>query len=90
MAEKRIGRSAEKAEVNRNVRLAVERFDVPGLADESWDFLCECGAEDCQTWVTLPLARYEMLQRADEPILAAGHELVPADLEQDRNTDQAA
>jgi hypothetical protein len=68
-------RAEERAEVNRNVRMAVKRFDVPGLADESWDFLCECGAEDCKDWVTLTLAQYETLRQHEQPILAAGHEI---------------
>ena len=76
MATKRTGRSAERTEVNRNIRMAVKRFDVPALdGDESWDFLCECGNEDCGQWVTLTLKAYEALLRADEPVLAAGHEL---------------
>ena len=75
MAAERNGRSAERAEVNRNVRIAVERFDVPGLVDESWEFLCECGADDCQQWVKLTLQQYEKLLRTEKPILAAGHKL---------------
>jgi hypothetical protein len=55
--------------------MAVKRFDLSGLDDETWDFLCECGAEDCQEWVTLRIGQYEALQRADEPILASGHTL---------------
>jgi hypothetical protein len=74
MAERR-SRSAEKAEVNRNVRMAVKRFEAADLATESWDFLCECGADECRQWVTLTLEEYERLRKADEPILAAGHEL---------------
>jgi hypothetical protein len=69
----RRSRSAERAEVNRNVRKAVKRFDVPGLDGESWDFLCECGDEDCKEWVPLTLERYEALRQSDEPILAGGH-----------------
>jgi hypothetical protein len=55
--------------------MAVKRFDLSGLDDETWDFLCECGGGDCQEWVTLRVAEYEALQRADEPILASGHTL---------------
>jgi hypothetical protein len=72
---KRTGRSAEKAEVNRQVRMAVKRFDRAELDEETWDFLCECGADQCREWVTLTLPEYESLLQAEEPILAPGHEL---------------
>jgi hypothetical protein len=75
VAEQRQGRSAERAEVNRNVRMAVKRFDAPDLADETWDFLCECGADQCKEWVTLTLTKYEELLQAEEPILVPGHRL---------------
>jgi hypothetical protein len=56
------------------MRLAVKRFDLSEPdRDETWAFLCECGAEDCTEWVTLPLAEYEALRKADTPILADGH-----------------
>ena len=75
MADKRTESSEARADVNRHVRLAVKRFDLSELDEESWNFLCECGADDCQQWVTLRVAEYETLQRADEPILAPGHTL---------------
>ena len=75
MAGKRTESSEARADVNRHVRLAVKRFDVSGLADETWNFLCECGSDDCQEWVTLRVTDYEALQRADEPTLAPGHTL---------------
>jgi hypothetical protein len=56
--------------------MAVKRFDLSGLdEEETWDFLCECGADDCQEWVTLRVSDYEAMQRRDEPILAPGHRL---------------
>ena len=72
---KRTGRSAGKAEVNRQVRMAVKRFDRAELDEETWDFLCECGADQCKEWVTLTLPQYETMLQAEEPILAPGHEL---------------
>ena len=75
MANEQTESSATRRELNRNVRMAVKRFDLSGLDDEAWDFLCECGADDCQDWVTLRLAQYEALQRVEEPILAPGHTL---------------
>jgi hypothetical protein len=62
-------------ELNRQMRMAVKRFDLSESDGESWAFLCECGDDLCQEWVTLPVRRYEALQRADEPILAPGHTL---------------
>jgi hypothetical protein len=53
--------------------MAVKRFDAADVENETWDFLCECGAENCQQWVTLTLVEYEELRETDEPILAAGH-----------------
>jgi len=55
--------------------MAVKRFDLSESDGETWAFLCECGDDDCQEWETLPVRQYEALQRADEPILAPGHEL---------------
>jgi hypothetical protein len=57
------------------MRMAVKRFDLSESDAETWAFLCECGDEECQEWVTLPVAKYEALHRADQPILASGHTL---------------
>ena len=74
MADERFQRSETRTDVNRQMRLAVKRFDLAEPEqDETWAFLCECGAEDCTEWVTLPLAEYESLRQADSPILASGH-----------------
>ena len=76
MPDRRTESSAVRKELNRQMRLAVKRFDLSEReGDETWAFLCECGDGDCQEWVTLPVASYEVLQRADEPILAPGHTL---------------
>jgi hypothetical protein len=53
--------------------MAVQRFDLSDRETETWDFLCECGDERCERWITLTLAQYEALRERDEPILAAGH-----------------
>jgi hypothetical protein len=73
LAKKRDESSATRAELNRQIRTAVKRFDLSDRTEDTWAFLCECGAEDCQEWVTMPLTGYEALQRSDEPILAPGH-----------------
>jgi hypothetical protein len=57
------------------MRMAVKRFDLSESEGETWAFLCECGDDVCQQWVTLPGSEYEALQRADQPILAPGHKL---------------
>jgi predicted DNA-binding protein (UPF0251 family) len=53
--------------------MAVKRFDLSVEQADTWDFLCECGADDCTEWVTLPVSEFEALREADEPILAPGH-----------------
>jgi hypothetical protein len=75
LPDKRTESSATRKELNRQMRMAVKRFDLSESEGESWAFLCECGDEECQEWITLPVRRYEALQRADQPILAPGHTL---------------
>lgn len=75
MADKPIDSSEARKELNRQMRMAVKRFDLSESDGETWAFLCECGDDLCQEWVTLPVAKYEALQRADQPILAPGHTL---------------
>jgi hypothetical protein len=78
MGDRRIESSAARTDVVRNLRMAVKRFDLSGDSrdQETWDFLCECGAGDCRQWVTLPVSEYELLRAAGEPILAPGHAVV--------------
>jgi hypothetical protein len=78
LQDERSSRSTARAETNRNIRMAVKRFDLSDLRTETWDFLCECGDESCERWITLTLSEYESLRRRDEPILAPGHTLGPA------------
>jgi hypothetical protein len=75
VVDKRAESSATRKELNRQMRMAVKRFDLSESDGEMWAFLCECGDDDCQEWVTLPVKQYEALQRADQPILAPGHTL---------------
>ena len=75
MADNRSDTSETRKELNRQMRMAVRRFDLSENDAESWAFLCECGDDHCQEWVTLPFTSYEVLQRADQPILAPGHTL---------------
>jgi hypothetical protein len=55
--------------------MAVKRFDLSESAEDTWGFLCECGASDCEEWVTLTVTEYEASRHADRPILAPGHTL---------------
>jgi hypothetical protein len=75
LADKRTESTATRKELNRQMRMAVKRFDLSESDGEAWAFLCECGDDGCQEWVTLPVAKYEALQRSDQPILASGHTL---------------
>jgi hypothetical protein len=69
--------TATRKELNRQMRLAVKRFDLSESDRETWAFLGECGDDAWREWVTMPVESYEALQRADEPILARGHNLQP-------------
>ena len=73
MSDERSSHSTARAETNRNIRMAVKRFDLSDRETETWDFLCECGDDRCERWIALTLAEYEALRGKDEPILAAGH-----------------
>ena len=73
MSDELSSRSTARTATNRNIRMAVKRFDLSDLETETWDFLCECGDDGCERWVTLTLAEYEALREKDQPILAAGH-----------------
>jgi hypothetical protein len=75
LSDKESESTATRKELNRQMRLAVKRFDLSESDGETWAFLCECGDDACQEWVTMPVDGYEALQRADEPILAPGHSL---------------
>ena len=75
MAGNRTDSTATRKELNRQMRMAVKRFDLSETDGEAWAFLCECGDDSCQEWVTLPVRRYETLQRTDQPILSPGHTL---------------
>jgi hypothetical protein len=73
LSDERRSRSTARADTNRNIRMAVKRFDLSDVGTETWDFLCECGDDGCENWITLTLAEYEALRAKGEPILAAGH-----------------
>jgi hypothetical protein len=73
LSNERSSRFTARAEADRNIRPAVKRFDLFYLEVETWDFLCECGDNGCERWITLTLSEYEALREKDEPILAAGH-----------------
>jgi hypothetical protein len=75
LVDKRTETSATRKELNRQMRMAVKRFDLTESDGEIWAFLCECGDDHCQEWVTLPVEQYEALQRVDQPILYQGHTL---------------
>ena len=64
------------AEVNKNIRRVAAGVDSG--RDLVWDFVCECGSEDCFEQVGLPLAQYDELRNADTALLAPGHPLTQA------------
>ena len=78
MTGRREKREADKQdvlhEVNAHVHEAARRFEGVEPTQDPWDFTCECGAPDCRTTVSLPLADYEALRAAGRPVVAPGHE----------------
>ena len=60
------------ADINRNIRkLAAER----SLAntESEWEFVCECGEDDCTAHVQLALPVYDDVRRTKARVLAPGH-----------------
>ena len=68
MADKRTESSATRKELNRQVRMAVKRFDLSVSEGETWAFLCECGDPGCDLSVD---ARVGVAAAA--PVLADQH-----------------
>jgi hypothetical protein len=58
-------------EVNRNIRDLAAKVDPHDSS--MWEFVCECGEEDCTERVGLALARFDELKYADLALLAPGH-----------------
>jgi len=58
-------------EVNRTIRDLAAKVDPED--DSAWDFVCECGREDCRERVGLALAQYDALKRCEGALLAPGH-----------------
>jgi hypothetical protein len=58
-------------EVNRSIRDLAAKVDPNDVSP--WEFVCECGEEDCSERVGLALARYDELRHADGALLAPGH-----------------
>jgi multidrug efflux pump subunit AcrA (membrane-fusion protein) len=59
-------------EVNQGI-LQVARESV--THEQEWEFLCECGREDCHAYVTLTLDAYVDLHDNGRAVLARGHRL---------------
>jgi len=60
--------------VNRKVREFAARIEwIDPDHHPTWEFLCECGLEDCTEHVRLPLSDYDELRTADGTLLAPGH-----------------
>jgi hypothetical protein len=58
-------------EVNTRIREISDRF---GAADGSYRLLCECGSDDCEERLDVPVGDYEELRRAEGFLVAAGHQ----------------
>ena len=61
--------------LNEGITLfAADAPTAAGETAETWAFVCECGAAECDAWVDLELAEYAAIRAdPDGTILAAGH-----------------
>jgi len=67
------------AEVNARISEYAAGADVAGV---TWEFVCECGAVECQERISLSLDAFDELRQTDEPVLAEGHTLISAEARQ--------
>jgi hypothetical protein len=58
-------------EVNRSIRTLAAKVDPHNSS--LWEFVCECGDEDCNERVGLSLDGYDELRDAEDALLAPGH-----------------
>ena len=63
-------------EVNRTIRNLAANVDPHDSS--RWEFVCECGAEQCSQHLVVALARFDELKAADARLLAPGHQLTEA------------
>jgi hypothetical protein len=72
-------------QINERIEEKTEEIAF-GPDAELWEFLCECGAENCVEHVQLSMAEYESV-RADPThfVLLPGHELPEAEVVQREN-----
>lgn len=69
----RLGRHQTLLDVNAHIREAAVGFDG-AAAEAKWQFMCECGADDCTALVRLTVPEYDLLKDAGAPVLADGHQ----------------
>lgn len=68
----------EKAELMRSLNegIALVAASLPADPDGPflWEFVCECGAQGCRSWVELDLPHYRAVrEHSGERVLATGH-----------------
>ena len=66
-------------EVNTRIREVSDRFGTP---EGAYRLLCECGREDCEERLEVPVAEYDDLRRTSGFLLAPAHEPQGAALRQ--------
>jgi len=73
-------------QINERIEEKTEGIASEPDTPELWEFLCECGAENCVEHVQLSIAEYESV-RADPThfVLLPGHELPEAEVIQSEN-----
>jgi hypothetical protein len=57
-------------EVNGRIREISDRFGTP---EGTYRLICECGREDCEERVEVPVSAYEEARRSDGFLVAPGH-----------------
>jgi hypothetical protein len=75
------------SEVNRGILLvAHDSIDE----HQEWDFFCECGQENCHTYVAHTLDAYTSLHDSGRPVLAEGHHVNQAERARQLHADAEA
>jgi hypothetical protein len=62
-------------EVNGRIREISDRFGTP---EGTYRLICECGREDCEERVEVPVSAYEEARRSEGFFVASSHEEPPA------------
>lgn len=82
MSRQQVFKTAALYEVNEHI-LGAARASI--VQEQTWEFFCECGDEDCGEHVELSIDEYVALRENGRPVLAPGHRLSRATLARRRS-----